>query len=56
MEIMIIMIIIQRISWVSELPEKRKTPDPPGLESGTLLVMRNALTTELWDQADPRRR
>ena len=53
----IIIIIIQRISRGSELPEKRKkTPDPPGLEPGTLLVMSNALTTELWDQAEPRRR
>ena len=48
---------IQRISRGSELPEKRKkTPDPPGHEPGSLLVMSNALTTELWDQAEPRRR
>ena len=36
--------------------KEKKTPDPPGLEPGTLLVMSNALTTELWDQAEPRRR
>ena len=36
--------------------KREKTPDPPGLEPGTLLVMNNALTTELWDQAEPRRR
>ena len=55
--IIIIIIIIQWISRGSELPEKRKkTPDPPGLEPGILLVMSNALTTELWDQAEPRRR
>ena len=28
--------------------KREKTPDPPGLEPGTLLVMSNALTTELW--------
>ena len=33
---------IQRISRESELPEKRKTPDPPGLEPRTLLVMNNS--------------
>ena len=32
-----------------------KTPDTPGLKPGTLLVMSNALTTELWDQAESRR-
>ena len=48
---------IQRNSRGSELPEKRKKPpDPPGLEPGTLLVMSNALNTELWDWAEPRRR
>ena len=53
-EIIIMIIIIQRISQGSELPEKRKkTPDPPGLEPGTLLVMSNALTTELWDLTSP---
>ena len=36
--------------------KREKTPDPPGLEPGTLLVMSNALTTQLWDQAEPRRR
>ena len=37
--------------------KRETTPDPPGLEpAGTLLVMSNALTTELWDQAEPRRR
>ena len=44
------------VSRGSELPEKgNKSPDPPGLELGTLLVMGNALTTELWDQTEPRR-
>ena len=33
---------IQRISRESELPDKRKTPDPPGLEPRTLLVMSNS--------------
>ena len=36
--------------------KKKKSPDPPGLENGTLLVMGNALTTELWDRAEPQRR
>ena len=36
--------------------KEKKLPDPPGLEPGTMLVMSNALTTELWDQAEPRRR
>ena len=52
-----IKIILQKVS-VREVNclKREKTPDPPGLEPGTLLVMSNALTTELWDQAEPRRR
>ena len=44
---------IQRISRGGGGGEREKSPDPPGLEPWTLLVMSNALTTELWDQTEP---